>query len=294
MTAAPLPAARRDAGDVLVITLLATQAVRFVASVVGGLSTIGQGGDFEPGRLHAGEVLSSFGSAGDGVAIALLALVTAVLWWRTTTTAHLARTGQRDVLVWLLALTALAAATEAVGASIEASIGGFGTRLVAIVGFEGAYVVAALGTIAAVRRLSSGGSSGIQDDELAGEAGAAVFAVDRTTGAVLTWPSMNAALEKAPLYSVVDDEYEWYLDDGVVLTASATGSDVALVATPEERPDDLLRHLKEHALQRGLTLDDEEADEPLAYVDPIMRDNYLEMWPGWLRPLGRLTRPRRP
>jgi hypothetical protein len=294
MTAAPLPAARREAGDVLVITLLATQAVRFAASVVDGFSTIGQRGDFEPGRLHAGEVLSAFGAAGDGVAIALLALATAVLWWRTTTTGHLAQTGQRDVLVWLLALTALAAVAEAVGASIEASIGGFGTRLVAIVGFEAAYVVAALGTIAAVRGLSSGRSSGIQDDELAGEAGAAVFAVDRKTGAVLAWPSMGEALEQAPLYSVEDDEYEWYLDDGIVLAASANGSDVTLVATPQERPDELLHHLKEHALRRGLALDDEEADEPLAYVDPIMRDNYLEMWPGWLRPLGRIARPRRP
>jgi hypothetical protein len=290
MTTAPLPASRRDAGDVLIITLLAAQAVRLLASIVGGFSAVGQRGDFEPDRLHAGEVLSAFGSAGDGVAIALLALATAVLWWRTTTTGHLPRTGQREVLVWLLGLTALAAVLEAVGACIESSIGGFGARLVAVVGFQAAYVVAALGTMAAVRRLGSDSSSGIEVDGLRGEAGAAVFAVDRKTGAVLAWPSMGEALEKAPLYSVEDDEYEWFLDDGVVLAASAVGQDVTLVATPEERPDELVAHLKEHALHRGLVVDEDEVDEPLAYVDPIMRDNHLEMWPGWLRPLGRLLR----
>jgi hypothetical protein len=287
----PPSSARRDAGDLLVSALLLAQALRLVASVVGGFTTVGQREDFAPGRLRVGEVLSAFGSAGDGVAVALLAVATAVLWWRATTPGQPYRTGQRDVLVWLLALTALGALVEAVGASIETSISGIGVRLVSLVGFEAAYVVAALGAIGAVRRLSPAPSDAqVVAEEIGGEAGAAVFAVDRKTGAVLAWPSVSEAIEKAPLYSVQDDEYEWFLDDGVVLAASALGRDVTLVATPEERPDDLLHHLKEHALRRSLDLDDKEADEPLAYVDPIMRDNYLEMWPGWLRPLGRLFR----
>jgi hypothetical protein len=292
MTATPLPADRRDAGDLLVSTLLVAQAIRLVASVVGGVTTIGQREDFGPGRFHTGEVLAAFGSAGDGAAIALLAVATAVLWWRTTTTGHQTRTGQRDVLVWLLGLTALAAVMEAVGASIEASIGGFaGVRLVAVIGFEAAYVVAAIGAIAAVRRLSPVSvTADDAADEIGGESGAAVFAVDRTTGAVLAWPSVREARAKAPLYSVTDDEYEWFLDDGVVLAASVIGRDVQLTPTPEERPDDLLRQLKEHASRRGLVLDDVEADEPLAYVEPITRDNYLELWPHWMRPLGRFFR----
>lgn len=293
MTAAPLPGTRRDAGDALVITLLVAQALRLLASIVGGFSAIGQGGDeFGPARLHVGEVLSAFGSAGDGVAIALLALATAVLWWRTTTTGHLGRTGQRDALVLLLGLTAAAAVVEAVGSSVETTIGGFGARLVAVIGFEAAYVLAALGTLVAVRRLSPVGAASLdaEGDDLGGEPGAAVFAVDRKTGAVLAWPSVGLALEKAPLYSVEDDEYQWFLDDGVVLAASSDGRDVQLAATGEERPGELVQHLKEHALRRGLAIDEGEADEPLAYVDPIVRDNYLEMWPGWLRPLGRLFR----
>ena len=105
--------------------------------------------------------------------------------------------------------------------------------------------------------------------------------------AISAWPS---ARENAPLYGVEDDEYEWFLDDGGVLRATATGRVVSFSPTGEERPDDLLRHLKEYALRRGIVIDDEDANEPLAYVDPIAREHYLEMWPGWLRWLGRLAR----
>ena len=61
----------------------------------------------------------------------------------------------------------------------------------------------------------------------------------------------------------------------------AVNREVHLQPTPDERPDELLRLLTAYAERRGLTID--EPDEPLAYVDPISRDHYLEMWPGWLR-----------
>ena len=164
-------------------------------------------------------------------------------------------------------------------------------QVVHLAGFALVSALAMGGALFVVRGMDSmrsapdRGATDVDDEE-----GAAVFAVDRRTGAVLAWPSMREAAANAPLYGVEDDEYEWFLDDGVVLAASAVGQDVTFVATSDARPDDLLRHLKEHASRRGLTIDDEEADEPLAYVDPIMRDNYLELWPHWMRPIGRFFR----
>ncbi|HET7309772.1 MAG TPA: hypothetical protein VFJ17_00440 [Mycobacteriales bacterium] len=285
----------RGTGDLLVTTLLAAQVLRLLSSLVGGFAAIGQHDEFgPPGRFHTGLVLTSFGEFGDGVGVLLLLIAAVIVWWRRTAPSLAdgpALPWHTSALTSLLALTALGGGLAAVGAALQASVTGLavGARLSAEVGLQVAHVVIALGALVAVRRLDSPRDDAAIGDE-PGDAPAAVFAVDRKTGDVLAWRSRSEAHAKAPLYGVEDDEFDWFLDDGAVLRATAADGDVTLTATGEERPDDLLRHLKEYSGRRGIVIDDDDEDEPLAYVDPIARDHYLEMWPGWLRWLGRLAR----
>ena len=283
---------RRDAGDLIVIALLAAQAVRLVAALVGGVAAATEHVPFAPGRFHTGFVLSTFGGAGDGTGVVLLALAAVVLWARSaahTSPASASWWRQRDVTTALLGITALSAVLDGVGLLMQAAAAVDSWRRVIVpVGYEIGYLLAAVGVILALRRLDADEMVGADGDDLVDEPGAAVFAVDRKTGVVLAWPSVHEARARGPLYGVEDDEYDWFLDDGVVLAASATGSDIRLTPTPDARPDELLARLTAYAERRGLSVD--EPDEPLAYVDPIARDHYLEMWPGWLRWIGRLTR----
>jgi hypothetical protein len=278
-----------DAGDVLLVTVLGTQLIRLVAAVAGGIAVAGNPADYEPGRFHTGATIAEFGTAGDGVGVLLLLLAVAVLCWRASgarpATAEPRFERLRATTGWLLTLTAISAVAALVGLTVQASGAGFlnWQRLVSLDGFQVAYLVAALGALAVVHRLSTDAAAGDEaDDEPA-----AVFAVDRRTGGVLAWWSVREAEDNAPLYGVEDDEYEWYLDDGVVLSAAADARDVRLTVTAESRPDELLAVLQEYAQRRGL--DVQETHEPLSYVEPIARDHYLEMWPGWLRWIGRLT-----
>ena len=292
MTAPPRQG-RRDAGDLLVITLLATQAVRLIAALVDGVAAATEHVPFTPDHFHTGFVVSTFGSAGDGTGVVVLAVAAVVLWARTAAHRSPASANwwrQRDLATVLLGLTALSALLDGVGLIVQAAAATDSWRRVILpVGYEIAYLLAAVGVILALRRLDADETTGADGaDDLAYEPGAAVFAVDRKTGVVLAWPSVHEARANAPLYGVEDDEYDWFLDDGVVLAASAAGSDVLLTPTPDARPDELLARLTAYAERRGIAVD--EPDEPLAYVDPIVRDHYLEMWPGWLRWIGRLTR----
>jgi hypothetical protein len=281
-----------DAVDVMFTLVLGVQVIRLVAAVVGGISVgLKRADQLAPSGFRTGETLTTLGSAGDGVGLLLLLLAGALLLWRMSRSAHGDRlAGSRVLLSWLLVLTAASAALFVVGLMFEASVGGFfdWERVVTPAGFAIADLVGSLGTLVVVRRLSTVGAD--DDSEQDRDARAAVFAVDRKTGDVLTWASQAEARAKAPLYGVEDDEYRWYLDDGTVLQATADGRDVTFTATDAERSGELLVHLKAYAQRRGIAIDEDEADEPLAYVDPIARDHYLEMWPGWLRWLGRLTR----
>ena len=291
----PSTRSARAVGDILVSALLAAQALRLLSAIIGGFATIGHHDEFgPPGRFHTGVTLTSFGGFADGVGVLLLIVAVVMIWWRQTVPSFAGERPpewQSGALTWLLALTAVGAVLGAVGAALQASVTGFavGARLAAEVGFEASYVLVALAAMVAVGRLETVGDT-VADADEPDDAPAAVFAVDRKTGAVLAWRSRSEARDKAPLFGVVDDEYDWFLDDGEVLRATAAGRDVTFTPTGEHRPDDLVQHLKEHALRRGLAVDDDEADEPLAYVDPIVGDHYLELWPGWLRWLGRLTR----
>ena len=297
MTAPPQRSARRAVVPLLRIVLV-VQSLRIVVAVVGGLVA---GREHLPGAsygIHPAETgaerLLQFSSAGDGEG-AILMVLAAVLLWLVAMLPRSERSWRGDYVATasLLALTSISSLLTAVAYIWFASepVGFPTSQEVQYVGFSIVYAVLTAGVLYVVRGVNAAVTSvsvaGADEDD---EEGAAVFAVDRKSGVVLVWSSQAEARAKAPLYGVEDDEYVWFLDDGVVLRAVADGRDVSFTPTGEERPDDLLRYLRDYVERRGLTIDDEEADEPLAYVDPIARDHYLEMWPGWLRWLGRLTR----
>jgi hypothetical protein len=278
--------------------VLAVQALRIVVAVISGVVASREhlpGADFGaiPGESGADRLLQ-FAAAGDGEG-AILMVLAAVLLWLVAMLPRSERSWRGDYAATsaLLVLTAVSCVLSAAGYLWAASEQEYFpvSREVQLVGFAIVYAVLTAALLYVARGVNGSVSSNpVPPDENDDEAGAAVFAVDRKTGAVLAWASRAEAREKAPLYGIEDDEYEWYLDDGVVLQATADGRDVAFTPNGEERPDQLLQHLKDHAARRGLVIDEDEADEPLAYVDPIARDHYLEMWPGWLRWLGRLSR----
>jgi hypothetical protein len=293
MTTPPPPGAARRALLLLLRLVLAVQAARLVLAVISGIAASTQhspGEGFGAGPLASGaQRLLEFAGAGEGSGALLILLAVALLWLVSMLPPRDRRPqAEASAVSWLAVLTGVSALLAAAGYVWVASDQDFfpASQEIDLVGSALIYAGAMTGAFGAVRSIERAVPSSAAAD--GDEPGAAVFAVDRTTGSVLAWPSMSAARANAPLYGVEDDEYLWFLDDGTVVEASAEGQDVALVPTDEQKPDELLTYLKAYVQRRGLVIDDE--DEPLAYIDPIARDHYLEMWPGWLRWIGRLTR----
>jgi hypothetical protein len=296
----------RRAAEPLVLALLAAAGVRIVAAVGSTLADLARNDlGLPPGigtRVSLGVRLGEFGQAGDEVGALLLLLAVALLWLSALAAAGADARGvarwRRDTVlaVWLLALTALSSVLLLVGALVELPGQDFfpAAHLVYVAGVAVATLVMCAGGIYVSRGLrfsvDSVGAGGGNDDVAAP---AAVFAIDRRNGDVLAWSSMRRAIEEAPVYGVDDDEYEFFLDDGTVLAAGVVDERVQLTPTQVDRFDHLLAALQDYAGRRGLAVDDDERDEPLAYVDVVDRDRWLEMWPGWLRWMGRFVRPAR-
>lgn len=272
-------------------------SLRFVAAVVAGILAASRPERLAPSRLQAGAILQAFGSAGtDVMALALLAAVV-LLWWQGPP--RLAAPGpallawrRRCVSAgWLLGLTAAAALLQEAGyvaQIVRVHVTG-DTQLAEVTGTTAATLLLAAGGLTAVRRLA-----GAADDVVYAEStstAAAVFAVDRRSGDVLAWPTLRMAAEQAPVFGVQDEEYDFYLDDGTVLTTGIVDDYVVLEPTDEHRLDVLMAALRGFAERRQLSVPGADTDEPRAYVDPISRWRYLEQWPGWLRWIGRLIRP---
>jgi len=298
----PLDQRLRRIGEPIAMALLLAQTLRVAAAVAGGFVNLSQrqpGGGF--GLVNSepvGQRLTEFGGAGDGAGAVILMLAVVALWvsasgadarrlsrWRRLCAA----TG------WVLTITGISALLVLVGYSQLASVEHFDQwgQVVEVDGFAAAYVVLAVAGLYVVR-----GMLFASDDAIFapadGALGAAVFAVDRKTGDVLTWPSIAEATDEAPVFGVEDEEYDFFLDDGTVVSASVDAEGrVVLSPTDAVQLDQLRSRLKEHARQRGIDIEPDEVDEPLAYVDPIDREHWLGLWPGWLRWIGRLFRPPR-
>jgi hypothetical protein len=273
----------------LALLLVAGTGIRLLAALVAGFAEWHSASEpfIPPGRARAFDVLTTFGLGGDGTGVLLALAAAAAVWWLLRTGDEMAALLQSCVVA-LFALTAVLAIMEATGVGLLYSVqpGAQLGRLIDATGFALAYVVISAGAILILRR---GGL--LYDEQLASDdVDAFVFAVDRKSGDVRAFLSVAEARRRMHTYSIEDDEFAFYTDEGVVLDASLDGDRVVLRPTSEERPAELLDRLKEFASARGITVDEDDVDDPTAYAAPISRWHWLEMWPPWMRPIGMLFR----
>lgn len=271
------------------VLLLAATAVRLLVVVVAGFvewhNTTGP--LFPTGRARAFDVLTTFGSGGDGAGVLLALAAAAAVWWATRLGAGLAPV-VHDAVSWVFGATAVLAVLQGVGFGILYSIDHShqASRLVQSEGYAVVYVAVTVGAIVLLRRLTLVAELDLAADDL----DAIVFAVDRATGDVRAFFSGSEASRRMHVYSVEDDEFAFYTDEGVVLDASVVEGRVELRPTGEVRAAELLERLKDSANRRGLSIAVEDADDPTAYAAAISRWHWLDMWPAWMRPIGMLFR----
>lgn len=290
MTEGVRPAEGRLA-RLLAVVVLAGAGVRLLAAIVAGFIEWAHSSfpAYEPQRARAFDVLTTFGNGGDGAGVVLAIVAMFVVWWVSRTEEPLGPTLQL-VACWVLGFTAALAVLEAVGVSLVFSLdsNNQSARLVESVGFALAAVVVAGGGIVLTRQFGL-----MLDEELAADdVDAFVFAVDRHTIDVRAFFTVRDAIRRTHHYAVEEEEFDFYTDEGEVLRASAGDGRIELQPTGEMRPEELLARLKEFVLRRGISIDEEDADDTTAYVDPINKWQWLENWPPWMRPLGYLFRRR--
>jgi hypothetical protein len=273
----------------LSLVLVAGAGIRLLAAVVAGFvewhNTTGP--LFPTGRARAFDVLTVFGAGGDGTAL-LLALAAAMpVWWLSRHGDPLAEP-LRSGLTWLFGVTAALAVAEGIGVGILYSVDPTHqvSRLIQTEGFALAYLVIAVGAIVLLRQFGLVIDAGRASEDI----DAFVFAVDRKSGDVRAFLSVGEARRRMHVYSIEDDEFTFYTDEGGVLDATVEDDQIALRPTEEQRQPELLDRLKEFANRRGIAIDEADVDDPTAYAVPIGRWRWLEMWPPWLRPIGMLFR----
>jgi hypothetical protein len=288
-----MPAASRDGRVVglLATAVLAGAAFRLIVSIAAGIAEWAQFGTDAFSRFpdRAADLLLVFGEAGDGVGVLLAVAALALVWWHGRAGAEVSYPSLELVRA-LFALTALAAVLQAVGWGIGFSRGWpvVWSRLIEAVGMSTAYAAVAVGGVVAATALMRAVDPVLVDHDL----DAVVFAVDRATGDVRAYFSVDQAARKTHVYSVEDDELLFFTDEGDVLEPSVEHERVLLRPTGEHRREDLLTRLKTFSTRRGLHVDMLDVDDPSAYAVPVSDWQFLQLWPGWLRWLGRLFRPR--
>jgi hypothetical protein len=194
----------------------------------------------------------------------------------------------RSMTVLLLALTAVAGVVSAVGYALV--FGHADTGWSAVFGSVGsalADVVVAVVLLVGFRRMTGSAYRPVADGGDA-DGDDVLFAVDRGTGDVRAFFSYAEAARRMHVYSIEDDEYQFFTDAGVPVTAVAERGEVEFRPGSGDRSEELMAHLREFAERRGIAVDP--ADEAWAYAEPISRWQWLELWPGWLRWMGHLVR----
>lgn len=270
----------------VVLTLLFAAAVRIVAAIVSGIAALAATREgFPGGESRTGDVLNAFGSAGDTIQ-ALLLLGAAILVWRRSASAaaYRAPIAVLALVSGVLVICRVAGFLDLTSAFANAAAV---AQQSVVVGF-GLADLAVLGSVlASVRLLSSGA-----DSETPAGDDPVLFAVDRTTSEVFAFFSAAEARRAISTYSVEDDEFAFYDDEGRVVAAEVVDGWTTFTVTDDEREPELLTHLRRFAAEKSLEVDDH--DDPLAFVQPINEWQWLELWPGWMRGIGRpLARMRR-
>lgn len=272
--------------------LLLGAALRIVVSVAAGIAEWAQNGDqdFPNGTFRAGDILVTVGEAGDGVGVLLGVAALALVWWLLAADEPVE--GLRSTTAAVLSVTAVSAFVQTVGYLLLFSIAppaALWSQLILRVGHALVYAIVALGGVTAARRLAglapAHAVERFDDDPL-------VFAVDGPSGDVYAYFSVADAERKSHVYSVADDELTFYTDEGTVVRASVEDERVVLTPTDIDQRDALLERLRQFVVRRGIQVHPRDAEDPAAYARPISDWQWLQLWPGWLRWMGRIFRPR--
>lgn len=276
--------------DVFATLVLVLAAGRLVTGFAAGILEWAHGAPvgFSDERLHLGDSLATFGQGGDSVGVVLPIVAALLVWWRARRIDAGAATFSYVEMVF--GLTAAAACAQGIGNGIIVS-GGPVTwwRFIVVVGTPLTCLVVAVAGLVTTRRLAFAVDARVGNEAAVD---AIVYAVDRATGDVRAYFSADEAARKTHVYSVEDEEYLFYTDEGVVLDASVENDRVVLRPTDDRREADLLGRLKMFTTRRGIRVDVLDVDDPSAYAIPISDWQWLQLWPGWLRWMGRLFRPR--
>ena len=281
----------RIARSLASVVLLAA-ALRIVVSVVAGIVEWAENGDqgFPNTAARAGDIVITIGDAGDGVGVLLALAALALVWWLLAADEPVE--GLRSTAATVLGFTAASAFVQAVGFLLLFSIApdsALWSQLILRVGHSLVYALIALGGVVAARRLAglvrAQAVERFDDDPL-------VFAVDRLSGDVHAYFSVDDAERRSHVYSIEDDETAFYTDEGKVLRSSVEHDRVLLRPTDIDQRDVLLDRLREFVVRRQIHVHSLDADDPAAYARPISEWQWLQLWPGWLRWMGRIFRPR--
>jgi hypothetical protein len=273
----------RRVGRIALGALLGAATIRILAAVIAGFITLGQHDELNIGRLHAGVVLNAFGASGDGIGALLVAAIVAVTWGLSRR-APVSRTAVTWVRVVATITALMTVASAAAVLVLDADANQSANQLTLVIGFSVAYLLVCLGGLLVLSEVHHVDSDVLDPDHLE----PLLFAVDRGNGEVFAFFSFAEARRTISIYSIEEDEYVFYTDEGMVVNASAADGVTHFTVTTEDRREDLMRALRQFALAKALTA--EEPGEPTSYAVPIADWQWLELWPGWLRPIGRLVR----
>src|SRR3954452_10900019 len=276
----------RQAGRLALGALLATAVVRILVAVIAGFIAIGQHDDFGVGRQHLGEVLNVFGTAGDSIEALIAVAAAALVWWLSRQSA--VSRGVVSALRAIVVVTVLMVVARA-SAFLVIDVGHLGYQLTVVIGLAVADLLLCAGILLVLGRLREVDLDPMESDDLEpDQIEPLLFAVDRGNGEMFAFFSFAQARRTISGYSIEEDEYAFYTDEGHVVLASTDGFAVHFTPTPEERREDLMQALRHFAQARNLTVQDPQ--DPTSYAVPISDWQWLELWPGWLRPIGRLVR----
>jgi hypothetical protein len=114
-----------------------------------------------------------------------------------------------------------------------------------------------------------------------------VFAVDRGNGEVFAFFSYAEATQSISIYSIEENEFVFYADDGTLLQATVVDDRTTFARTDADARTELMGHVRRFAREKSLVV--HEPDEPAAYAVPISDWQWLELWPRWMRGLGRMV-----
>jgi hypothetical protein len=260
--------------------------VRVLAAIAGAVADVSHPPDpNEFGALHTANRLVLLGNAGE-IGVVLVALLAGGLTW--VVAAHGRRSGGRlaavQLLLGVVALGSLAAgAGQGLFATYSTTV--WSQLLLSSLASIGDAVLAIAGLVV-LTRLSAVGPAAVVG---ARDGDDCVFAVDRSSGEVHAFFSYAEAARGIGVYSVEDNEFDFYTDDGRVVSASVVDDYVQFQPTEVTRIEALEQAVREFATRRGIRVD-ADPDDTAAYAAAIRRWQWLQLWPGWLRWMGWLLR----